>query len=213
MEDLCVALKKFHFLFTSLPRNVPIDSELVYWLSKVTLEVFPEAPQKMREVVDAKRFGLVVNKALLGHDAVDAFGKVVELKNSTIWPDSKKCNVMWKLPEGKTNKERRQKLIDSVDTKAAGGAHFVLVTNTGTMIKSYYFYPEFLKLYFAHVKITSKTKNVNMGSSFCHQCGTCERLDRLQTIQSGGGQEKDMIDFFASKSFHEHKIEAAGSDE
>lgn len=177
-EDLLHSINKF------LDSKDDISTEdqqlLIVPICRLALTVVPDVQTKIYEHIVAKEIGATVYKKLTGPDLITKDGKTMEVKQSTMKQKTKKCNFSWPIPTGTTTEERRQQLVASAIAK--GDARCDLINGRVELIKSYSIKATFLSEFFSRVPINDKTKSINLGSTFCHTCKTCPRMDKFQKL-------------------------------
>ena len=160
-------------------------------LCKLTKTIEPNAGKKIDEIIYAyehKNQNITVNDKQHGADFIEQNGGHTELKASTCKKKKNgvRANFCWPLPKGKTEEERRTKLLDSVKEKTEGGMWIAVATDgVQRTLQEYKISHEFLMAYFTRVKF----KNCNVHNMGCTQCKTCKHFHRLLKMQ----QYSDMM--------------------
>lgn len=177
-EDLLDSINKF--LDSKDEISVESQQLLIVPICRLALTVVPNVQTKIYEHIVAEEIGATVYQTLTGPDLITKDGKTMEVKQSTMKQKTKKCNFSWPIPTGPTIKERRQQLVASAIAK--GDARCDLIDGRTELIKSYSIKAAFLSKFFSRVPIDEKTKTINLGSTFCHKCKTCPRMDKFQKL-------------------------------
>jgi hypothetical protein len=149
-------------------------------ICRLALAVVPDIQTKIYEHIVAEELSATVCEKLTGPDLITDDGKTMEIKMSRVIQKTKKCNFAWPIPEGSTIDERRQRLIASAKVK--GDARCDLVDGRAKLIKTYSLKADFLAAFFSRIPIEQKSQKINLGSTFCHKCSTCSRMDKFQSL-------------------------------
>lgn len=146
--------------------------------------------EKIHEVVyTSGKPNLQVCDGRRGADLRDTSnGASIEHKSSRYNPNTGACNFNFNLPfiahetpGGDSEQARRKKILQSIAKKTKnGGIIFVAVDDKQVVMKEYHLSHTFAMEYFGRIKFKPSSRNHNIHSYLCQDCGEFHRIKKLE---------------------------------